>query len=323
MTTDASEGTTETLAPDEAFSALGNEIRMNILRLLGEHDGPMSFSELREQVGIRDSGRFNYHLNQLTGHFIKQSDEGYRLHRPGERMVEAVLSGAVMESPNIDRTDIDWSCHYCGTRPVEMAYREEQVGVFCTDCSGMVGGESDGEPRSLPEQEERLYYAHLPPAGITGRSPEEIVLTAVRWTTSEIINAAYGICPRCSARLDQSGEVCPSHVADDGLCASCNRRFAIVYQVSCTTCPFEIEINLGSVMLANLEMRKFLLEHGLNPVAPRSLKYTQTMLHYDEEIRSADPIDVTVTFEIDGDTISFTFEDELSVVEAPETLIGE
>ncbi len=49
-----------------------------------------------------------------------------RLGRAGERIVEAVLSGAVTDDPVLSRTEIDQSCPYCGA-PVEVEYGQEQL----------------------------------------------------------------------------------------------------------------------------------------------------------------------------------------------------
>jgi len=56
MTTDADGSESSTLSPDDAFRVLGNETRMEILRALGDADGPLPFSELHDRVGTRDSG---------------------------------------------------------------------------------------------------------------------------------------------------------------------------------------------------------------------------------------------------------------------------
>lgn len=74
----------------EALEALGNEHRIAILRTLAETNGPLSFSELRKRVGIDDTGRFNYHLKELLGRFVRETDEGYQLGYAGERVVVAV-----------------------------------------------------------------------------------------------------------------------------------------------------------------------------------------------------------------------------------------
>jgi DNA-binding HxlR family transcriptional regulator len=54
----------------EAFEVLGNEIRTAMVLELADA-GPLSFSELRERVGVTDSGRFNYHLEKLVGRFVR------------------------------------------------------------------------------------------------------------------------------------------------------------------------------------------------------------------------------------------------------------
>lgn len=63
----------------EGFSFLDSETRVDILLVLAadlDESGPdeepgLSFSSLRERVGVRDSGRFNYHLEKLAGPFIR------------------------------------------------------------------------------------------------------------------------------------------------------------------------------------------------------------------------------------------------------------
>lgn len=102
MTFESDEGDTSALSPDDAFAVLGNDTRMKILQTLGEADEPLRFSELRDRIGVRDSGRFNYHLDKLTGHFITETDDGYALRPAGTRVVEAVLSRVVVDDLELD-----------------------------------------------------------------------------------------------------------------------------------------------------------------------------------------------------------------------------
>jgi hypothetical protein len=46
--------------PTDPLTALGHELRIEILRELAAADDPLAFSTLRERVGERDTGRFNY-----------------------------------------------------------------------------------------------------------------------------------------------------------------------------------------------------------------------------------------------------------------------
>lgn len=65
------------LTPEDAFAVLGDETRLNVVRVLWsagashEYDdvddtaSTMPYSELRRRVGVEDDGRFNYHLSKL------------------------------------------------------------------------------------------------------------------------------------------------------------------------------------------------------------------------------------------------------------------
>lgn len=75
MPTDAETGRATALPPDDAFDVLGNETRLGILRVLGEADGPLSFSALFDRVDYDTSGNFSYHLKRLEGHFIRETDD--------------------------------------------------------------------------------------------------------------------------------------------------------------------------------------------------------------------------------------------------------
>jgi DNA-binding transcriptional ArsR family regulator len=83
--------------PVETFSLLANEDRLAILKAVVHADErgetPLSFSTLREAVDIRDSGRFSYHLRELTDHFLTHSADGYSLHGDCcDRLVAVVAS---------------------------------------------------------------------------------------------------------------------------------------------------------------------------------------------------------------------------------------
>jgi len=92
------------LSADDAFATLGNETRVQILRELGDAGEPLAFSTLYDRVDVTDSSQYNYHLDRLLGYFVHRVDGEYALARPGERIVEAIRSGAVTGDPELERT---------------------------------------------------------------------------------------------------------------------------------------------------------------------------------------------------------------------------
>ena len=299
-----------TLTPEAAFSVLGDDTRLTVLQVLGAADEPLAFSELFDRVEYGDASNFNYHLKRLVGHFVEKTEHGYRLRQAGHRVVEAVLSGAVTEAPSIDRTPIDRACQHCGASSVEVEYREEQVGIYCPECAGQYGETSDGD---RPADRERIGYVYLPPAGVHGRTPAEMTEAAFVWTVAQTQALHRGVCPRCSAPVDDAIDICETHDPTDGRCDHCNRRYAAVVHTACTNCPFELGGSAIGYLHTETELLAFLFGHGFDPFAapfPSTLEAASV----EEELLGADPIELRFTFSIGDDTLALTVDADLNVV---------
>lgn len=73
---------------NEVFEAISHPLRIRILKLLAER--PMSFSELKRELGIKSSGQLDFHLKKLKN-LIALSDEGkYVLTREGYAALQAI-----------------------------------------------------------------------------------------------------------------------------------------------------------------------------------------------------------------------------------------
>lgn len=305
-----SEAQIRLLTPDKAFAVLGNQTRIEILQTLADANKPLSFSELRNRVGIRDSGQFNYHLDKLDGHFIRAIDDGYVLRRAGERVVEAVLSGAVTDDPVIAPTQIDFECRLCGAS-IEMSYRQERLELYCTECAGHYADTEDSRESTFGIEYGWLGGFSLPPAGIQGRSPGELLAVGSAWGHLEILAAAYGICPRCSARLEHSVQVCENHTVDNDLCGHCSRRQAVQIHRECTNCIYKGHGMFLTHLLGSADLRTFVWEHGIDPIADG----VSWGWDYQEDIISVDPFRATFTYVLDNDSITLTVDEELNVVD--------
>jgi len=308
-----------TPAPDEAFAALGNETRMGVLRTLGEADEPLSFSELHDRSEMRDSGQFNYHLDKLVGHFVRKTGDGYALARPGRRVVEAVLSGAVTDAPELSRTRVDDACEYCGA-PIEIRWRDGGIEVFCSECAGTYGDNYRPQLREEGVPEGFLGRLSIPPAGLQGRTASEALRAAWTWGNLEMLAMSAGICPRCSAPVEHDPLVCEDHDAEEGLCPSCRRRHAVAVGVFCTNCIFDTAGPASLAVVAHTDLIDLETDHDLNPVAPRSIRgINRVHEHYEETVRSTDPFEARFTFAVGDDGLAMTVDDDLRVVETDRT----
>lgn len=300
------------LSPNDAFAALGNEVRVGILRTLGDAAEPLAFSELYDRLSIDDTARFNYHLGELRGHFVRKTDDGYALDHPGRRVVEAIRSGAVTDDPELERTPVDDRCSACGRR-LEIQWRDGSVELFCSACGsrwdrswGRVGG---------PEETDSGYLGRmpLPPAGLRDRGPSAVLRAAHVRSTLELIAVGSGICPRCSAVVETELTACADH---ERPCSNCGSPFAVLLKASCTNCPYTAGTGAAGGILSEPELLSFMFDHGLDPFSPRSVGRIDRVLNeYDEEVLSVDPLRAALTFSLEGDELTLFVDGNGDVVE--------
>jgi DNA-binding transcriptional ArsR family regulator len=303
------------LAPDEAFAVLGDETRMGILRALGDLESPVPFSDLYDRSGADDSGAFNYHLDRMVGHFVERTDDGYRLAPAGRRVVESVLSGAVTEHPDLSRTEVDQRCPYCGAT-VAVQWEHGGVEQFCTECAGRYGRRYR-EGGTVADPVEGYLGRHpLPPAGVRDRDADELLGAAWTWGNLEVLSLASGVCPRCAGTVEWETNVCESHDAGDGLCPSCEGRYAAGVTAACTNCILLTGGDPVVALAANTDLLALLVRNGHNPVDPDAIHRVEAVHgEYEETVHATDPFRATYTFTLDGDSLALTVDGDLAVVE--------
>lgn len=299
----------QAMSPDEAFAVVGEDTRIQILKAIGEADEPLAYAELLDRVDY-DSTNFHYHLKKLDGHFIRKTQDGYALQQAGGRVVKAILSGVVTEYPEIERTPVETPCFLCGG-DMAMSYRQEVVGLFCEDCGGTRGGTSETTGRADQLTDNIVGALGLPPAGVHGRTPSEMLRAAEIWTVTQGQAVARDVCPWCSSSLDDVVSVCEDHDSLDGHCDSCDQRFGVLIHVSCRNCIFDQASPAASRLLSNPDVMAFMLDHGIDPISPNAFHLTA-----EETIDSTDPFEGSFTFFADGDALTLTVDDDLSVIDS-------
>lgn len=174
------------LPPEDVFSLLGNEIRIEIIQALWRAGNDrVSFSELRDRTGVADSGQFNYHLDRLAETFVHRDEDGYELTYAGQRIIGAILDGTYTKRVDIDPFEIEASCSACGSS-LEASYANDRFVVRCSAC------------------EETVLQFAFPPGVFEDRPRRELSETAGRWIRAQLSFTVGGICPNCSGVITHS-----------------------------------------------------------------------------------------------------------------------
>jgi hypothetical protein len=278
--------------------------------VLAEAGEPLAFSTLFERSEYDTSANFSYHLGELEGHFISRAEEGYGLRQAGRRVVEAVIAGTMTEDPVVERAPTDRPCPFCSA-PIEVSYRQERIEMYCSECPGV--GRGQDEPAGQFDTEfGTLGHISLPPAGVQGRTPTEMIRAAQAWDNLDLLGGSAWVCSRCSGTVEHSVTVCEDH---DGSGAS-----AITATVGTRCCSAACPNSKSGIaivcLLAKTEMLSFVTEHGGNPLMPDTYDVEPGALaNYGEEILSFDPFRVELTFTIEGDSLTLRIDEDVSIVD--------
>jgi hypothetical protein len=198
---------------------------------------------------------------------------------------------------------------------MEVEYREEHIVAYCGDCGGIRGDASETVRGSADQQDDIVGGVGLPPAGVRGRSPDDLLQVAEIWSVAKSQSLARDICPHCAAPVTRSVSVCEEHDSTDGHCSACDQQFAVTAHFECTNCIASGENVFTGYLLGSTDLMRFMIDHGIDPVAPEAFHLTDL----EEQVHSVDPFRGEFTFRADGEAITLTVDDDLSVVEATRT----
>lgn len=257
-------------APEEVFGLLGNELRVAILRALADDPTESkSFSELRERVGERDSGKFNYHLRKLDGVLVRRDDDGYELTTAGMQLVGALVAGTYTAEAEIEPIELDDPCPACGGGPLVVTYRDEHAQMDCAECDD--------------------WYSRFsfPPGTLDQYDREELPAAFDRWLWSLFQRVTSGFCANCAGRL--SGEIRPE-------------REPPVVEWTCERCNDLASASPSLPVLYHPATQGFLYDHGVDPSTTPNWRRTSSR---DVDV-VADGDGATVTLTLEGDTLTAT-----------------
>lgn len=275
------------IQPAEAFSLLGNEIRVQILETLWRaEEQPVPFSTLYDAVGIRSSSKFNYHLDKLSDQYIRKSDEGYELRTAGENVVRAIAKGSFNAHPRYESFEVGDACTNCD-EPLVARYEDEMLAVDCPFC-----GRGHGR------------YP-FPPGGMLDRDDREILAAFDRRVRHDHNLAKDGVCPQCSGRMR-------SIVAPDG--SECHGG-GIGAQFVCEQCDHTLSSAIGLSLLDRSPVVSFYRDHGVDLGRERYWRLPWCVSDDCTTVRSTDPWRFDVEIAVESETLCPTLDGDLNLVE--------
>jgi len=273
--------------PADAFGLVANETRLSILEALwNAEESRVRFTDLRQAVEMRDSAQFNYHLDKLTDQFVQKVDDGYELRHAGEKVVRAVLAGSFTEHPTLDPIDVGDPCVECGAE-LQAIYDDEQLSIQCPDC-----GYGHGE------------YA-FPPGGLTDRTDNEILAAFDQRVRHLHCLAKDGVCPECSGRMETTVERANECCVGSTLTATHR----------CSRCNHQLCSAVGLALLDDSAVVGFHREHGVSLSDQPYWTLSWCVSDDSIELVSEEPQRFDVVIEQDGEALTVTLDDDLTVLE--------
>lgn len=213
-----------------------------------------------------------------------------------------MLAGTLADQSSFEAEPLDEDCSICGA-PVVIDYDHGAMVERCTSCDGIMGNGV-------------LFHTdEYPPAGLVGRSPQEARLAAYTFMECRKQSMDENVCPNCAGTVTTSLYVCEDHHAEPGPPDRCGHlgesQTLLVYDV----CKAYWHITPTWFAHGTPVVQEFVTDHKIDPhfIAGNDLLDTE-----DVEVVSAEPPEVRVVFEVDGDRLEVTFDEAARVVEVTE-----
>lgn len=299
-------------APQEAFALLGNEVRAEILRVLGETrsgHAVVPFSELRSRVETDvDSSKFNYHLQKLVGRFVVKIDAdadstdaertgngsgGYKLRPEGLALYRTIVAGTFTRRASMSPFEVGFDCYFCET-PVEATYHDGQFLIRCPGC-------------------DHLYNHEMAPPSVTD-DERELLARVGQYARRDFLAFVHGVCSTCLNGVDAGFIPAAESPHNDG------ENLDVLVNVACDRCGAQRYLSVGVALSNDPELISFCYERGLDLTTTPVWELEFAMTDRFTTVRSTDPWEVALEVTLDGnasdgDALELVVDDDLNVVE--------
>lgn len=282
----------EWLAEDaEIFSVLASQTRLQILEhaytyRYREQDA-ITYAELKERVGIEDSGKFNYHLDKLRGRFLKEAvpwnGSGY-VPKQEAKWVGKVIREGRFRGTDVDPVELEASCPICGER-LEVGH-DWNFYVGCGSCF------------------ERYRYHDVPPTVVEDHDDlRALMMQYDRANRREADSFLDGFCPECGGEPRFWFSLVVDPYAESTL-HDLNCGFA------CDTCHHSWGGTIGRYLLSHPGVRAYCEDYGIALEAEPFWEYDWVLTDLMTRIRSQEPWEVEKVATVDGCRLNVVFDEE-------------
>jgi len=175
------------------FRLLADATRVDILRAVaiaqyeleavGAGAAELTFSEIYDRVDVKNTSKLSYHLGELTGTYLRKTDDRYSLSHAGERIVRFILSGNHEQLDSFGPEPIDGICIFCGEEALEAKLSHQFFRIDCTVCDRQVTGQP------------------ITPAQVRTRDGDALVQSVQVRSSDDARQIRRGTCPECGAQL--------------------------------------------------------------------------------------------------------------------------
>ncbi|MHB9286248.1 winged helix-turn-helix domain-containing protein [Halobacteriales archaeon Cl-PHB] len=281
----------ERRSPDDVFALLGNDVRVDILRALGQApDEGVSFSTLFDRVDLADSGNFTYHLEKLRGTFVRK-DGDYELTYAGRQIVGAIHAGTYTADASVAPFHVGWDCQLCGGE-MTVAYRDELATIECEAC---------GEGLRFP----------FPPGSLDQYERRDLPGAFARWYHHGVTRLLDGFCSVCAGRLEGALRRPPGEAAGSPRPS--------VAEFECGRCGHVATLTGAPIASGHPVVRAFFVDHGFDPTARHPSQIWGDLDDSTTEVLERDPLRLAVRFANAGEAVRVVVEPDASVGDVTRT----
>lgn len=285
---------------EDVFSLAADGTRLKILRaLLDEQEPtaspgfePVSFTTLRERVGVQDSGRFNYHLDELIPQLVNRHDGGYTPTWAGTQLVTVAVSGVFTAAETTVEAVVVDDCKLPECEGTTYAsYEAEAVVLECDTCS-------------------ESSRVHGPPILVSSHDLEANPDALWEYMFMELQKLIRGFCSFCSGPLESRVE--DSHPYSDQL-------DSVMVFFECRECGAPSHGPAEMLLFDHPAVVSLLHDAGVDYRTIFNGLDRSEMVDFESNLASREPVQTEVRFASGDGELLAVLDENLNVVEYERT----